>query len=129
MAPEVIGYGHYSNKADVFSFGALLYEIVTGRQPRQDIADDQNGVYELYEKMLSGSREAITDTVEAFTVDLIRRCWAGDPVDRPTFLDIFNHLLANRFKLFSTVDPESVDNFLRSLVWSQSITENAPALL
>jgi serine/threonine protein kinase len=129
MAPEVMGGGHYSNTADVFSFGALLYEIVTGKQPRQDVEDSQIGVYELFGKVLSGSREAIPDTVEPFTADLIRRCWDGNADDRPTFLDIFNDLRANLFKLFSTVDPEAVDRFLRSLVWSQWIGENAPALL
>ena len=39
-APEVLGEGKYSEKADVYSFGMTLYEMSTGRQPyseRQDI--------------------------------------------------------------------------------------------
>jgi hypothetical protein len=79
-------------------------------------APDSNGVNELFGKVRSGSREAIPDTVEAFTAGLIGRCWDGNPDHRPTFLEISNDLQANRFKLFSTVDPEAVERFFQSLV-------------
>jgi serine/threonine protein kinase len=32
MAPEYAMRGHYSVKSDVFSFGVLILEIVTGRR-------------------------------------------------------------------------------------------------
>jgi len=32
MAPEYAMRGHYSIKSDVFSFGVLILEIVTGRR-------------------------------------------------------------------------------------------------
>ena len=32
MAPEYIAHGQLTEKADVYSFGILLLEIVTGRQ-------------------------------------------------------------------------------------------------
>lgn len=32
MAPEYAMHGHYSVKLDVFSFGVLVLEIVTGRR-------------------------------------------------------------------------------------------------
>ena len=32
MAPEYISHGHYSVKSDVFSFGILVLEIVSGRK-------------------------------------------------------------------------------------------------
>jgi serine/threonine protein kinase len=116
MAPEVISGGYYSNKADVFSFGAVLYELVTGQQPRQDVEDTWSGIFELYGKVIGGSRAPIPDTVERFTADLIRRCWDGNPDNRPTFLEIFNEMRANRFKLFSAVDPQAVEQFLQTLL-------------
>ena len=32
MSPEYALYGHFSDKLDVFSFGVLLLEIVSGRK-------------------------------------------------------------------------------------------------
>ena len=34
MSPEYVIDGHYSVKSDVFSFGVLLLEIVSGRKNR-----------------------------------------------------------------------------------------------
>lgn len=36
MAPEYIAKGHVSDKCDVFSFGVVLLEVVTGRRAEQD---------------------------------------------------------------------------------------------
>jgi serine/threonine protein kinase len=113
MAPEIIAGRSYSSKADVFSFGVLLYEIVTGKQPCQDCGDCS--IFHFYEKVISGARETIPETVEAFTAALIRRCWDDDPHKRPTFLEIFDELQEHHFKIFSVVDPEAVDEFLQSL--------------
>ncbi|KAJ0096822.1 hypothetical protein Patl1_27513 [Pistacia atlantica] len=32
MAPEYIKHGHFSNKSDIFSFGVLVLEIISGQQ-------------------------------------------------------------------------------------------------
>ena len=32
MAPEYISHGHYSVKSDVFSFGIIVLEIVSGKK-------------------------------------------------------------------------------------------------
>jgi serine/threonine protein kinase len=37
MAPEVIEHKPYGEKADVFSFGILLWELLTGRVPYEDM--------------------------------------------------------------------------------------------
>jgi serine/threonine protein kinase len=57
MPPEIIGGRHYSNQMDVFSFGALLYETVRGKQPNQDVEDNMDDVYQLYGKGLAGAQE------------------------------------------------------------------------
>jgi mitogen-activated protein kinase kinase kinase 9 len=113
MAPQLIVGERYSNKADVFSFGVLLFEIVAGHPALQD---SEGIAFKLHSKVTSGSREKIPDTVEPFTAGLITRCWDGDPDHRPTFLEIFYELRENRFKVFNAVDPEDVEQFLRSLL-------------
>jgi serine/threonine protein kinase len=113
MAPEMFVGERYSNKVDIFSFGILLYEIVTGQKPLQGCGDGQ---FQLLSKILHGDREKIPDTVEPFTAGLIRRCWDGNPHRRPAFVEIFYELQANRFKVFDAVDSEAVEQFLQSLM-------------
>jgi serine/threonine protein kinase len=113
MAPEIFIGGRYSNKVDIFSFGVLLYEIVTGQKPLQDSG---NIPFKLFTKVTAGDRAKIPDTVEPFTRGLITRCWDGDPDHRPTFREIFCELRANRFKIFSAVDSLAVEQFLQSLL-------------
>jgi serine/threonine-protein kinase len=112
MAPEVIEGRGYSSRADVFSFGVLLYEIVTGEQPCQGCGD--TSVFHFYEKVASGARETIPDTVEPFTAGLISRCWDDDPHNRPTFLEIMDDLGQNHCKIFIAVDRDKP--FLQSLM-------------
>lgn len=42
MAPEYAMRGHYSVKSDVFSFGILMIEIVTGRRSSGSLSFDQS---------------------------------------------------------------------------------------
>jgi len=37
MAPEYLAHGQLTEKADVYSFGVLLLEMVTGRQNNRSI--------------------------------------------------------------------------------------------
>jgi serine/threonine-protein kinase len=100
MAPEVIEGRGYSSKADVFSFGIFLYEIVTGKPPCQGCGD--NTVSSFCRKVTAGDREEIPDTVRPFTESPIRRCWDHDPHMRPTFLEISDELRKNGFHIFSS---------------------------
>jgi serine/threonine protein kinase len=42
MAPEYAMRGHYSIKSDVFSFGVLILEIVTGRRNGGSYSTDES---------------------------------------------------------------------------------------
>ncbi|XP_062110144.1 cysteine-rich receptor-like protein kinase 43 [Humulus lupulus] len=95
MAPEYVMHGHLSVKADVFSFGVLVLELITGhRNSSFDLnVDAQNlldWAYKLYKK---GKSLEILDPVLAPTAveeqvtmctQLGLLCTQGEPSLRPT---------------------------------------------
>ncbi|KAI6703989.1 hypothetical protein NL676_013125, partial [Syzygium grande] len=45
MSPEYAMYGQFSVKSDVFSFGVLMLEIITGKMNQNShISDDDSGL-------------------------------------------------------------------------------------
>jgi hypothetical protein len=86
MAPERWRGAPPTGAIDVWSFGVMLPELVTGRRP---ISDDVL-IRMIYEK---GSLE-IGDLPEAPWAPLVRACLALDPAERPTADELVRRLTA-----------------------------------
>ena len=96
MAPEVIAGRKYNGKADVYSFGILMYEVITDLEPyplfqRRKIDNFAFSVKVIQENY----RPEFTIPVKGSLKKLIEQCWSGDPNDRPTFEEIFKKLAYN----------------------------------
>ena len=102
--------GNYDSKVDVYSFGVMLYEIVTGQ-----LALRHFNQYQVMQFILRGKRPAIPDTVLPFTRSLITRCWSGDPAERPSFSDIYIELAQHNFRILEGVDSQAVASYAQSL--------------
>ncbi|KAJ2939952.1 hypothetical protein O0L34_g6659 [Tuta absoluta] len=83
MAPEIMRYNgeeEYNEKVDCFSYGMLLYEIITLRQPFE-------GHEAVKEAVLEGARPTL-DTRElqypCCMLECMRRCWLTAPELRPS---------------------------------------------
>ncbi|KAI3873453.1 hypothetical protein MKW98_008105, partial [Papaver atlanticum] len=88
MAPEVIQRKPYNHKADVFSFGILLWELLTGELPYGNLTAGQviRGVVQ------EGLRPAIPEDTNEMLSGLIQSCWSQDPALRPDFSRIVDIL-------------------------------------
>ena len=111
----------YDYKADVYSFGVMLYEIVTGQLAFRHLNSIQVTRF-----VLSGKRPEIPGNVLPFTRGLIEWCWSGNPSDRPSFDEIFSELQRQKFRIFRNVNSRDVSKYAHSLfdpkVWRNFIS-------
>ena len=80
-APEAAMYNRFTIKSDVWSFGVVLYEIITyGRFPYPTMASS-----EVLDKIQQGYRMPCPDNCPKQYHDVMLDCWREDPASRPTF--------------------------------------------
>ncbi|KAK8716852.1 hypothetical protein V6N13_044147 [Hibiscus sabdariffa] len=88
MAPEVIEHKPYDHKADVFSFGIALWELLTGELPYSLLTPLQAAVGVVQKNL----RPTIPQNTHPRLGELLERCWQQDPTQRPNFSEIIEIL-------------------------------------
>ncbi|KAL9275839.1 Serine/threonine-protein kinase STY46-like protein [Drosera capensis] len=88
MAPEVIEHKPYDHKADVFSFGIVVWELLTGKLPYDYLTPLQAAVAVVQK----GLRPAVPKNTPPKLAELLERCWQQDPALRPDFSEILEIL-------------------------------------
>ncbi|KAE9620955.1 putative dual-specificity kinase TKL-Pl-4 family [Lupinus albus] len=88
MAPEVIEHKPYSHKADIFSFGIILWELLTRKLPYEHLSPLQAAVGVVHK----GLRPEIPRDTHPKLVELLHQCWQQDPSLRPDFSEILKFL-------------------------------------
>ncbi len=89
-APEIVRMEAYTDKVDVYSFGIILWELIT----RQEPYGGKRGVQIAYAAAEQGKRPEIPSYVPRNYSVLMQECWADRPADRPTFNQILKRLFA-----------------------------------
>uniref|UniRef100_A0A665TRJ8 Proto-oncogene tyrosine-protein kinase receptor Ret n=1 Tax=Echeneis naucrates TaxID=173247 RepID=A0A665TRJ8_ECHNA len=88
MAIESLFDHIYTTQSDVWSFGVLLWEIVTlGGNPYPGIAPER-----LFNLLKTGYRMERPENCSEEMYNLMLRCWKQEPDKRPTFSDISKEL-------------------------------------
>lgn len=87
-APETISRGEFSSKSDVWSFGVLLYEIITfGETPYKEFSDS-----DVYDRVAGGYRMPCPPRCPAFLYRMMQRCWSAQAERRPSFSTLMREL-------------------------------------
>ncbi|CAB4436887.1 unnamed protein product [Rhizophagus irregularis] len=84
MAPEILQGQKYTEASDIYSFGMIMWEFMTGRKPFWDEIHD----IELIIKICDGLRPPIVTNAPEGYIELMKKCWHSDPAKRPTAKDI-----------------------------------------
>ena len=80
MAPEVLKGQPYTQAADIYSFGMIMYFAATGKLPFSDCAHDKYLVLNI----CNGIRPEINESeAPECYIDLMKKCWDSDPYNRP----------------------------------------------
>ncbi|KAK0572125.1 hypothetical protein LWI29_026483 [Acer saccharum] len=99
MAPEVIRSEPYNEKCDVYSFGIILNELITGDHPYIETNYGPTRIaLEVGEGTLRPALPEDDGEVKEL-IDLIRRLWDGDASARPSFSFITSALRDLRNKI------------------------------
>jgi len=84
MAPEVV-QGNYNEKADIFSYAMISYEVACRRVPFEKLAATA-AIMNFYKGKRPGLDEISesSDELRAQLEELLTKCWAQDPSQRPS---------------------------------------------
>jgi serine/threonine protein kinase len=83
-APEVLQHLRYNEKIDVYSYGLVLWELLTQKVPYAGMKD-----IAIFDHVVNRNwRLPIPKEAPPGLRKIISRCWSRNPNDRPTFAEI-----------------------------------------
>jgi serine/threonine protein kinase len=93
MAPEIHESFEYGFEVDVYAYGMIMYEVITGQIP----FTKNESLLSIGRKVLSGMRPSFPEQISLHHRQLIEHCWAQEPADRLTFDAIVARLASTDF--------------------------------
>ena len=106
IAPEVLHVGKkkerslYDYKVDIFSFGMLLYQMISRKHPFHDMLPMR-----IDSAVENGERPEVPEPENAYfyLTSLMQHCWQADPRKRPTTIEIIGKLCFASFQSVMSV--------------------------
>ncbi|XP_058000090.1 serine/threonine-protein kinase ATG1c isoform X2 [Hevea brasiliensis] len=118
MAPEIMQLQKYDAKADLWSVGAILFQLVTGKTPftgSNQMQLLQNIVKSTEVQFPSDSKELSADCK-----DLCHKLLRRNPVERLTFEEFFNHPFLSQRKMDESFGNRTFSGSVDSVPLSES---------
>ena len=94
QAPEILKVKDYDSSVDVYSFGMVMYYVLSGKEPYSE--HSENTKEEICHKIAyEDLRPDLSSIPENFRQlrSLMEKCWSDEPSERPSFDFIYKTLL------------------------------------
>lgn len=129
LAPEVMKDRVYTVKADIYSYGVILYEMLTHKQ----FFEEERFFSKMEQRIIAGERPELPQCYPELE-QLIRDCWASDADARPSFASVIDriagmmrcshpHHTAASYMMFGT------DHGGVPCVFPEHISQSTPAMM
>eukprot|EP00698_Gefionella_okellyi_P008759 TRINITY_DN2190_c0_g1_i2.p1 TRINITY_DN2190_c0_g1~~TRINITY_DN2190_c0_g1_i2.p1 ORF type:complete len:511 (-),score=90.56 TRINITY_DN2190_c0_g1_i2:958-2490(-) len=89
-APELIDSRSVGTEADIFSFGVILWEMLSFRTPWEHKTDD----FQLAREILAGANLGVPAACHSLLAELLSDCFALQPAHRPSARTVYSRLQA-----------------------------------
>ena len=116
IAPEIWENLEYTPACDVYSFGMIVYEIITNDEPYPSCAN----MFSLLSMVKNGERPIFRSPPPDAYKDLIELCWDNNPLNRPTFEEILLELRENTDFITESIDENDYYDFIDYIDQCQS---------
>ena len=107
MAPEVINGECYDFKADVFSYGMILWELYADEHPFANCTQE-----EIFDLISSNTKLEFRKLISQDLKDLIESATNFDPSQRPSFTEIID-LMIDKYISFKGNNPAQIEQFYK----------------
>ena len=98
-APESLSSSEYSTASDVYSFGMIVYELLSN-------ANSSFNTNQIISFVNEGQRPKLPSSIPDCYRELVEQCYSQNPIDRPSFDDIVIKLKENQDFITEKVDKE-----------------------
>ena len=88
VAPEIFQGKKYTKASDIYSFGMIMWELMTGRRPFWDRNHDTYLIIDICD----GLRPPIVTNAPEGYIELMKECWSSDPNKRPTAAELYEKI-------------------------------------
>eukprot|EP01102_Stenamoeba_stenopodia_P006506 TRINITY_DN1787_c0_g1_i2.p1 TRINITY_DN1787_c0_g1~~TRINITY_DN1787_c0_g1_i2.p1 ORF type:complete len:1288 (-),score=192.66 TRINITY_DN1787_c0_g1_i2:91-3954(-) len=125
LAPEIMMDEIYTEKADIFSFGVVLWELYRRQHPYTEYAVAHSKyIYQLEDAITKGLRPSFPKEVHPGYVKLANQCMAGPPAERPSFETIHSELHKLKKELWGNKEAVNYEPDLYAAVVAQAQSQN-----